>query len=120
MLKPLRSTSKKIKAHGPTIKRSPVWLLMVLASLMGSGCVESSLAAESADVLTWHNDNARTGQMLHEKTLTPASVSVRTFGRLFTIPADGKVDATPLYARGVKVGHSSKNVVFIATEHDSV
>jgi hypothetical protein len=94
---------------------------MVLVFLLSTSSPGSGLAAEGADVLTWHNDNARTGQMLHEKALTPRSVSAKTFGKLFTIPVDGKVDATPLYAEGVQTsGHGTKDVVFIATEHDSV
>jgi hypothetical protein len=78
-------------------------------------------AADSDDVLTWHNNNARTGQTLHETELTPASVSVKTFGKLFTIPVDGRVDATPLYSSGIKTaGHSPRNILFVATEHDSI
>jgi hypothetical protein len=81
----------------------------------------SIVAADGADVLTWHNDNARTGQMLHETVLTPASVSAKSFGKVFTIPVDGKVDAAPLFAHAVQIhGGQRWDVVFIATEHDSV
>jgi outer membrane protein assembly factor BamB len=58
--------------------------------------------------------------MLHEKALTPASVSAKTFGKLSRIPVDGRVDATPLYAEGVQTSGRLTKVVFIATEHDSV
>src|SRR5260370_42469694 len=47
------------------------------------------------DVLTFHNDNARTGQNLQETVLTPANVNQSQFGRLAFFPADGKVDAQP-------------------------
>jgi hypothetical protein len=75
----------------------------------------------SADVLTWHNDNARTGLYDTETQLTPANVNVNTFGKLFVLPADGKVDAAPLYKAGVVIpGQGTHNVAFIASEHDSV
>lgn len=84
-------------------------------------CLISGIAAESGDVLTWHNDNARTGQNLSEKLLTPNNITSRTFGKLFVIPVDGRVDATPLYASKVEIpAHSAEDLVFIATEHDSV
>src|SRR6202795_956947 len=72
------------------------------------------------NVLTWHNDNARSGQNQQETILTPANVKSFTFGRLFTITVDGKVDAQPLYAAGLAIpGNSVHNVLFVVTEHDS-
>jgi len=72
-------------------------------------------------VLTWHNDNARTGQNLQEKRLTPAKVKSSTFGRLGTLSVDGKVDAQPLYVPAVPIpSQGVHNVLYVATEHDSV
>ena len=80
----------------------------------------SSLAA-GQNVLTWHNNNARTGEDLHETILTPANVKPSTFGKLFVIHVDGKVDAQPLYLADVSIpGKGRHNVLYVATEHDSV
>ena len=73
-----------------------------------------------AGVYTHHNDNARTGQNLKEYGLTPASVTPSSFGRLFSCPVDGYVYAEPLWVANLNVGGIIRNVVFIATEHDSV
>ena len=76
--------------------------------------------AAQASVLTWHNDNARTGQNLQETTLAPSNVNASTFGRLFVIQTDGKVDAQPLYVPALAIPQKgTRNVLFVATEHDS-
>jgi len=75
----------------------------------------------SSDVLTYHNDNARTGQNLNETILTTSNVNMDSFGKLFVIPADGKVDAQPLYVSNVGIpGDGNHNLLIVATEHDSV
>ena len=71
-------------------------------------------------VLTFHNDLARTGQNLGETILSPALVNSSSFGKLFNLALDGKVDAQPLYFSGVSIGGGVHNVVYAATEHDSV
>ena len=85
-------------------------------------CVLSGGSGAAAQhVLTWHNDNARTGQNLGEKTLTLQNVNSRTFGKLFTISVDGKVDAEPLYAARIEIANEGfRNVLFVATEYDSL
>ena len=73
------------------------------------------------DVLTWHNDNARDGQINSEAILSPANVNSGKFGLLANVLVDGKVDAQPLYVSALSVsGKGTHNVLFIATEHDSI
>jgi hypothetical protein len=79
-----------------------------------------SLAAESQDVLTYHNNNSRNGWDSAETTLTPANVNAANFGKLFTVPADGLVDAQPLYLSGVTISGVSHDLLIVGTEHDSV
>lgn len=93
-------------------------LLVRTALLMAVYC---PLGFGQIHVLTFHNDNTRTGQNLAETILTPATIRPASFGKLLNVVLDGKVDAQPLYVSGVSVpGHGAHNLVFAATEHDSV
>jgi len=77
-------------------------------------------SAGSVDVLTYHNDNARTGQNVNETTLTTSNVNSTSFGLLFTVPVDGKVDAQPLYVSKLSIDQASHNALFVETEHGTV
>ncbi|HTY95087.1 MAG TPA: hypothetical protein VMC02_14445 [Steroidobacteraceae bacterium] len=76
--------------------------------------------AVATDVVTYKNDLLRTGQDTTESVLTPANVNSTSFGLLRNLIVDGKVDAQPLYLSKLMIGTASHNVVFVATENDSV
>jgi hypothetical protein len=77
--------------------------------------------ALSQNVLTYHNNNARTGLNSAETTLTLSNVNSTSFGKLFVLTVDGKVDAEPLYLSAVPIpGNGTHNVLIVATENDSV
>ena len=80
-----------------------------------------SPASHAQGVLTWHNDNSRTGQNLKESILTLTNVNSTQFGKKFTRAVDGRIYAQPLYVPNVNIpGKGTHNVVYVATENDSV
>src|SRR2546427_480294 len=71
-----------------------------------SATLTVTAAATATSMLTYHNDNARTGQNLTETTLTPQNVDAASFGKLFSVPVDGghgAVYAQPLYVPNVSI-----------------
>jgi hypothetical protein len=73
------------------------------------------------NVLTRENDNQHTGQNLQETILTPTNVNSGSFGKVFSYPVDGQIYAEPLYVHGLTMAQGGvHNVVFVATEYDSV
>lgn len=92
-----------------------------LLALVALSATALSQAYAQTDVLTWHNDNFRTGQNAGEAILSPANVNAARFGLLANVAVDGKVDAQPLYVSALSVqGKGTHNVLFVATEHDTV
>src|SRR3954451_24518387 len=110
--------------------RRTTWALMAAALATASAALGACSSAPADDaavgseqglasnvhVLTSRFDAARTGANVKEKVLTTSNVNGATFGKLFARNLDGQVYAQPLYVGGV----NGKNVVYVATEHNSV
>ena len=98
--------------------------MKIPVALLGAlflGLIAGPRAAASLNVLTYHNDNARTGANTAETVLTPANVNACGFGKVFSLPVDGQIYAEPLYMSGVAIdGKGTHNVVFACTMHDTV
>jgi outer membrane protein assembly factor BamB len=77
--------------------------------------------AQGVNVLTHHNDNARTGANLSEQRLNTTSVASDGFGLLSSLAVDGQIYAQPLYVSTLPFPDGSlHNVVYLATMHNSV
>ncbi|HEV2437856.1 MAG TPA: pyrrolo-quinoline quinone [Verrucomicrobiae bacterium] len=76
--------------------------------------------ARAVNVLTQHNDLARTGANTSETILTPANVNSTNFGKLFADSVDAQVYAQPLYVENLNIAGGTHNVVFVCTENNSV
>gem|GEM_PF-1412213 len=99
----------------------------VLRERVGTGfglLLAATGVARAADVLTQHNDNARTGANTAETSLSSQTVTVDKFGKLWTLYADGQVVAQPLYVSNLAIDTPAVtgtfNTVIVATMHDTV
>jgi outer membrane protein assembly factor BamB len=94
---------------------------MCNAAALGLALAAALPLAAQVNVLTYQYNNARTGANLSETVLTPANVNAAQFGKLLSYPVDGYIYGQPLYLAAVDIPESgAHNVVYVATEHDSV
>jgi hypothetical protein len=125
------ATSASYTTAPTTTSESGSQYRVVVSNSAGSATSNSvsltvnAAAPATTDVLTYHNDIARTGQNLTETTLTTSNVTSAKFGKLGFYSVDGLVDAEPLYASNVIVpnngtNNGTHNVLVVATENDSV
>jgi hypothetical protein len=98
-------------------------------TITASSVAYSSLSASSSlsiqntapgAVLTYHNDDARDGAFTQETTLIPSVVNSSQFGKLHSYPVDGQIYAQPLYVPQLGISGAAHNVVFVATENNTV
>lgn len=103
-------------------------------SAVGSHTITATLQSDSTSsanatvyvenhpgIFTSRYDNQRTGQNTQEVALTSGNVNHNTFGKLFSRSTDGYTFTQPLYVPNVTIpGKGTFNVVYLATEHDSV
>jgi hypothetical protein len=106
---------------------SPLLAFMLLgAGAPSEAQTMCSAAAGKTCVLTWQNDNYRTGQNLNETAITYQSFGNPNFefGQLCSVPLDGQVYAQPLVVTNVTIppltGHLYKSVVYVVTENDTL
>lgn len=76
--------------------------------------------AGQISVTTYQYNNQRTGVNANETILTPSNVNTTNFGKLFFQVVDGDIYAEPLYVPNVTINGAIHNVVYVATENDSV
>src|SRR5437867_4091418 len=83
--------------------------------------VSSNAAVGSIAILTYHNDNSRTGANLNETILNTSNVNPQKFGKLFERQVDGHIYAQILYVSNVPIPNKGvHNVVYVATMHNTV
>jgi len=108
-----RKTAERVANYQRGL-RGAVWVLLAVV-------MAGSVAEAQVNVTTHHYDNARSGANTNETILTPQNVTVSSFGKLFSQPVNGYVYAQPLYLANVSIpGRGTHNVLFVATEADTV
>lgn len=80
-------------------------------------------------VFTHHNNLSRDGTNTQEYALTPSNINTATFGKLFSCATatsaeaqagQGAVFTQPLWVPGLSIGGGFHNVIFVATQHDTI
>jgi Abnormal spindle-like microcephaly-assoc'd, ASPM-SPD-2-Hydin/Concanavalin A-like lectin/glucanases superfamily len=115
------STSGTITTGGLYTPPSTVGTHLVTATTSTQSASATVYVSGFAGDYTFHNDNMRSGQNLNETVLTVNNVNDGQFGQLFSYSLDGLAFASPLYVASVNIpSQGYHNVVYVATEHDSV
>jgi len=122
------ATSSSYSISNTTVAESGMTFLVIVSNDVNPPATSNTVTLtvnpaplpSNVSVLTYHNDIGRTGQNLNETTLTLSNVNSTNFGLIGTITVDGLVDAEPLYVGGMTINGGTHNMVFIATENDSV
>ena len=115
------SSSGTITSQGVYTPPSSVGTHTVTATSSGQSVDATVYVTNNPGVFTHHNNQLRTGANTQETVLKPSLVNPSTFGKLLTYQLDGYTFASPLYVSNVNIpGQGFHNIVYVATEHDSV
>jgi hypothetical protein len=105
---------------------SSAGILTITATSVADGSKTASATIGVTDltaVSTYLNENSRQGGNLQEHALTtsgPTAVNSTNFGKLFSCTVDAAIYAQPLWVANLTIGGAKHNVVFVATQHDTV
>ena len=94
-------------------------LYATLSAILVAGFLVG-VARAKVHVLTYHNNAQRTGWNAAEATLTSSVVGGFSFGLLHQVALDDQVDAQPLLVTGLSIGRAKHDVVYVATEGNSI
>jgi hypothetical protein len=109
---------RQYSAHAG-IRRLRIVNVIIWGAILSVAITVNALA--QVNMVTYHNDNVRSGQNLHETALTTSLVQTSTFGKLFSQPVDGEIYAQPLVIANLLIpGKGVHTVVYVATENDTV
>ncbi len=93
-------------------------VVFVVAIVVAAGLADAARAATApVGVLTYHNDNFRTGWYPAETRLTTANVNPTQFGLKFSVKLSGVAFAQPLYVPQRWVGGRRHDLIIVATEN---
>ena len=95
----------------------------VTAASVNDGSKTASVSVAVTDlsgVATYHNNTSRNGSNTQEYALSPSTVTTSTFGKLFSCTVDGAVYAQPLWVPTLTISSAKHNVIFVATQHESL
>ena len=107
--------------YTPTAAAAGIHTIKATSIATPTASATATLAVTAyAGTFTWRNDAQRTGQNPQELALSPATLSSANFGKLFACPVDGAIYAQPLYVANLAIAGGTHNVVFVATENDSL
>jgi hypothetical protein len=89
-------------------------------ALPSASASASVAVTDLAGVFTYHNDLSRDGANTQEYALSPSTVKMASFGKLFSCPVDGAIYTQPLWVAGLNISGGTHNVLFVATQHNSL
>jgi hypothetical protein len=106
--------------YSPPSTGGPHTVTATSVAVATSSASASIAVTDLPGVFTYHNDLSRDGANTQEYALTASTVAPATFGKLFYCAVDGAVYTQPLWVPGLSIAGGTHNVVFVATQHDSL